>query len=161
MFLNYAYTALGEGIFMTDNLSKENRIKNMRAIKSQSKLENRVSRALWNKGARFRKNDRSLYGIPDISIKKYKLVIFIDSCFWHMCPVHGNLPKSNEQFWKEKLYRNVERDIEVTLHYLEAGWNIIRIWEHDLKKDFEITIEKIYSFIMQEKSKKTDKMLKN
>ncbi|MGD6966404.1 hypothetical protein ACQCVP_08250 [Rossellomorea vietnamensis] len=54
----------------------------MKAIRSQSKLENRVSRELWQKGIRFRKNVKSLPGKPDIAIKKYKVVIFIDSCFW-------------------------------------------------------------------------------
>lgn len=135
---------------MTDNLSKEKRSRVMGSIRARSKLENRVSRALWHKGLRFRKNDRSLYGTPDISIKKYKLVIFIDSCFWHMCPVHGKFPKSNEKFWEKKLLRNIEHDREVTTHYLELGWNIIRIWEHDLKKDFDLTIEKIYSFVKTE-----------
>lgn len=65
---------------MPDTHTKEQRIKNMKAIKSQSTLENKVSKALWKKGYRFRKNTK-LFGKPDISIQKYKVVIFIDSCF--------------------------------------------------------------------------------
>lgn len=83
---------------MTDRITKEQRSQVMKSIKGQSLLENEVSKALWHKGVRFRKNVRSLFGNPDISIKKYKIVIFIDSCFWHACPIHGNTPKSNTDF---------------------------------------------------------------
>lgn len=106
------------------------RSKNMRAIKSQSELENTVSKSLWNSGIRYRKNDNSLFGKPDISIKKYKVVIFIDSCFWHACPEHGNWPKNNKEFWEKKLKQNIRRDEDVTNFYINNNWNIIRIWEH-------------------------------
>lgn len=132
---------------MTDNLTQEQRRKNMQAIKSQSELENIVSKALWHKGIRFRKNVRSLFGTPDIAIKKYKVVIFIDSCFWHVCPLHGNRPKTNQDFWDKKLARNQERDREVIQYYKDKGWHILRVWEHDVKKDFDNTIERIAEFI--------------
>lgn len=132
---------------MTDRISKERRSKIMRSIRAQSKLENTVSRAHWRKGLRFRKNDRSLYGTPDISIKKYKLVIFIDSCFWHRCPIHGTMPKTNTEFWENKLKRNVEHDQEVTAHYEEQGWTILRIWEHELKADFDGVVGNIVAFV--------------
>lgn len=131
---------------MADNLTKEQRTRNMKAIKSQSNLENRVSKALWNKGFRFRKNIK-LFGKPDIAIKKYKVVIFIDSCFWHACPEHGNMPKSNQDYWLKKLTRNQERDKEVNEYYYQRGWNILRVWEHEFKKDFDGAIEIIESFI--------------
>ncbi|MGD7045655.1 very short patch repair endonuclease [Jeotgalibacillus proteolyticus] len=136
---------------MSDNLTKEQRTKNMKAIRSQSKLENRVSRELWQKGIRFRKNVRSLPGKPDIAIKKYKVVIFIDSCFWHVCPSHGNMPKSNQEYWLKKLKRNQERDKEVNEYYLEKGWRLLRIWEHEFKRDYVLTIDKIISFINEAK----------
>lgn len=132
---------------MNDNLSKEQRSKNMKQIKSVLKLEDRFASGLWRSGVRFRRNDRKLFGTPDISIKKYRIVIFIDSCFWHQCPLHGNIPKSNIKFWKAKLNRNVERDQEVNEHYSEGGWTIIRIWEHDLKNDFKGMCENIAVFI--------------
>ena len=128
---------------MADIMSKAQRRKNMQAIKSRSKLEDRVSKALWHKGFRFRKNARDLMGKPDISIKKYKVVIFVDSCFWHQCPIHGNTPENNRDFWEEKLAANKERDKKVTNYYEEEQWTVIRIWEHDLKKDFETTINQI------------------
>lgn len=136
---------------MADNLTRAQRRKNMQAIKSQSELENIVSKALWHKGIRFRKNVRSLFGTPDIAIKKYKVVIFIDSCFWHVCPIHGNRPKTNQDFWDKKLARNQERDKEVTQYYRDKNWNILRVWEHDVKKDFDNTIERIAEFIQSAK----------
>src|SRR5699024_2138727 len=116
---------------MADVLNIEQRRKNMKAIKSISKLESIVSNELWNKGYRFRRNTKDLFGKPDISIKKYKVVIFIDSCFWHQCPMHGNIPKTNTEFWKKKLKRNVERDKEVSEYYIEKNWYIKRVWEHE------------------------------
>ncbi|KAA8783084.1 very short patch repair endonuclease [Paenibacillus amylolyticus] len=121
---------------MVDNLSPENRKKNMSAIRSTgTKLEDKVSRELWRKGFRFRRNSTSLYGKPDISIKKYKIVIFIDSCFWHGCKIHGNIPKSNQEYWVKKLVRNKQRDTQVNSYYESIGWSLLRIWEHKLKKD--------------------------
>lgn len=136
-------------------MSKEERRKIMQSVRSQSKLENLVSRELWKKGYRFRKNARSLYGTPDISIKKYKIVIFVDSCFWHQCPIHGRIPKSNQDFWVEKLNRNKERDVEVNEYYKKNGWHIIRIWEHDIKEDLDKIVNELADFI--EKIKKSKK----
>ncbi|WP_281658745.1 very short patch repair endonuclease [Halobacillus sp. Cin3] len=137
-----------------DNLTKEQRRKNMKNITSRSKVEDRVSQELWRRGYRFRKNNRKLFGKPDISIKKYKVVIFIDSCFWHVCPEHSNIPATNPDFWEKKLKRNIERDKEVNEHYMDKGWNILRIWEHDLKKKVFIpTIDHVQKFIEKSKSK--------
>ncbi|MFJ7729619.1 very short patch repair endonuclease [Neobacillus sp. NPDC097160] len=136
---------------MADNLTKEQRTKNMKAIKSQSALENRVTKALWKMGFRFRKNV-NLFGKPDIALKKYKIVIFIDSCFWHCCPIHGNMPKSNKDYWEKKLERNISRDLEVNKFYQENGWNLLRIWEHEFKEDFNETVNKIAGFISEKQS---------
>ncbi|MDQ0197089.1 very short patch repair endonuclease [Neobacillus ginsengisoli] len=133
---------------MADKITKEQRSSNMKAIKSISKLENRVSKALWEKGIRFRKNSK-LFGKPDISIQKYKIVIFIDSCFWHVCPLHSNMPKSNQDYWIKKLNRNQERDKEVNEYYYEKGWHLLRVWEHELKEDFSGMVDKLEQFINQ------------
>ncbi|MDD1515788.1 very short patch repair endonuclease [Priestia megaterium] len=138
---------------MADTVSKEQRRKNMQAIRSQSKLENQVSRELWKRGIRFRKNDKSLFGKPDISIKKYKIVIFIDSCFWHACKLHGNRPKSNREYWDKKLARNKERDNEVKEYYKQNGWNLKRVWEHEIKENLDQTVDCIVFFIEQAKTK--------
>ena len=128
----------------------------MKSIRStNTRLENKVSKELWNKGYRFRRNVKDLFGKPDISIKKYKIAIFIDSCFWHGCPQHGNIPMNNRDYWVRKIKRNRKRDVEVTNYYNSKGWHILRIWEHDLnKKDFNNTISKICTFI--DHAKKTN-----
>lgn len=140
---------------MVDMFTKEQRSKNMMAIRSTgSSLESKVTKELWNKGFRFRKNVRKLMGNPDIAIQKYKIVIFIDSCFWHSCPIHGNKPSSNVEYWEKKLQRNVDRDNEVNQYYSKLGWMVLRVWEHALKNDFESTMEKITNFIKQSKRNK-------
>ncbi|WP_426449636.1 very short patch repair endonuclease [Paenibacillus sp. S-38] len=126
----------------------DKRRKNMAAIRpTHSKLEDKVTKSLWKKGFRFRKNVTSLYGKPDIAIQKYRIVIFIDSCFWHACPIHGNIPKNNRDFWAKKLERNVQRDKEVTYNYEQRNWNILRIWEHEISRDFAAALDKISNFI--------------
>ena len=134
---------------MTDMITKEQRRKNMQAIKSISKLEGIVSKELWRKGFRFRRNTKDLFGKPDISIKKYKIVIFIDSCFWHQCPIHGNMPKTNLEYWEKKLKRNQNRDNEVDAYYKKSGWNLKRVWEHEVKNDLDSVIEELTEFIRQ------------
>ena len=139
---------------MTDNHTVSQRRKNMQAIKSISKLEEIVAKELWRNGIRYRRNVKTLFGKPDIAIKKYKIVIFIDSCFWHCCPIHGNMPKSNLDYWENKLSRNKKRDEEVTSYYIEKGWHILRIWEHEVKKELDLTIQKIIRGICNAKEQK-------
>lgn len=131
-----------------DNLTKEQRSKNMRAIKfKNTKMETIVCKALWSKGIRFRKNVMDLPGKPDIAIKKYKIVIFLDSCFWHKCPRHYTKPKTNSKFWENKIEANAIRDKEVNKYYSDYNWQIIRVWEHELKQDFDSTLNKIFNII--------------
>jgi DNA mismatch endonuclease, patch repair protein len=137
---------------MADNLTKEQRTKNMKAIKSRSGLENKVTKELWKMGYRFRKNV-NIFGKPDIVIKKYKIVIFIDSCFWHCCPLHGTMPKSNKDYWEKKLERNKIRDSEVSNYYKDNHWHILRVWEHEFKDDFETALNKVAEFIINNRKK--------
>lgn len=132
---------------MADIMTPEQRRKTMSSIKAVSKLESIVASELWKKGYRFRRNTRKMMGTPDISIKKYKIVIFIDSCFWHQCPIHGNIPKTNVEFWEKKFARNKERDQEVDEYYEEKGWNIKRIWEHEVRQNLDGVIKELGEFI--------------
>ncbi|OOC58737.1 very short patch repair endonuclease [Paenibacillus ihbetae] len=136
---------------MTDIVSKKTRSKMMSSVRSSSKLEDRICSDLWNAGFRFRRNVKKLFGKPDIAIQKYKIVIFIDSCFWHYCDIHGQIPQQNSDFWTSKLSRNKERDHEVTQYYKERGWNILRIWEHDLKQNYSSTFQYIQKFICEKR----------
>lgn len=132
---------------MADKITPEQRSVLMKRIKAKSRLEDQVAKELFKKGIRYRRNSKNLIGKPDISIQKYKVVIFIDSCFWHHCPIHGNIPKSNVDYWKKKLTRNVERDLEINNFYAERGWNVLRVWEHDLDNDFDTTMDRIVCFV--------------
>jgi DNA mismatch endonuclease (patch repair protein) len=102
---------------------------------TNSAPEEKVRKYLFSKGFRYRKNVRTLPGCPDIVLSKYKTVIFVNGCFWHKhdCP-RFVWPSSNEEYWKTKILRNVERD-QVNKEKLEkAGWKVIIIWECELKK---------------------------
>lgn len=142
-----------------DNLTKEQRLKNMRAIQSSgTKIEILVCKALWRNGVRYRKNVKNLPGKPDVAIKKYKIAIFLDSCFWHKCPIHFKQPKSNQDYWDKKIQRNVEHDKKINEYYSANGWHILRIWEHQLKRKEEQaqTINEIIDFVNS--VKKIDKV---
>jgi DNA mismatch endonuclease (patch repair protein) len=67
---------------------------------------------------------------PDIVFPRKRVAVFIDGCFWHSCPEHGNRPKSNVSYWSAKLERNRRRDIKVTAELRSNGWEVLRIWEH-------------------------------
>ena len=128
---------------MTVIFSKKKRSEVMSRVRAkETGLEIKFRKALWKSGFRYRKNVRKYFGTPDIVLKKYKTVIFIDSCFWHGCKKHGTWPKTRKSFWKKKIERNVERDREVSKHYRKIGWRIIRIWEHEIKKDADAVIGK-------------------
>ena len=135
-----------------DRITPEQRSKVMSSIRAKSRVEDKVAHELFTRGLRYRRNNRKLLGTPDISIQKYKVVIFIDSCFWHSCPIHGNRPKTNTEYWEKKLDRNIEKAKEVNAYYEAHGWHIMRVWEHELKEDYEGTIGRIEAFIMVAKS---------
>ena len=129
-----------------DSISPEHRSWKMAQIKGKdTKIEVRVRQYLFSKGFRFRKNDKRFPGKPDVVLPKYKTVIFVNGCFWHMhegCK-QGRLPKSNVEYWEEKLGKNVANDKKHNQQLIEMGWKPITIWECELKNDFEGTLEKI------------------
>ena len=128
----------------TDIFSKKKRSEIMSRIKSkESKIEEQIGKLLRNQGVKYRKNVRSLFGNPDFAIKKNKIVVFVDSCFWHGCKKHGSYPKTNKIFWNKKISRNKERDLEVNKHYRKSGWKLVRVWEHEIKKNTDKIIMKI------------------
>ena len=121
---------------MADNHTKEIRSMNMSHIRStNSKPEEIVRKYLFSQGFRYRKNVRKLPGCPDIVLAKYKTVIFVNGCFWHKhdCP-RFVWPSSNQEYWKPKILRNVERDKQNTEALEALGWNVLVVWECELKK---------------------------
>ncbi len=114
----------------------EGRSRNMAAIRrTDTKPEIALRRHLHALGFRFRKDHRlDLPGgrvRPDIVFTRRKVAVFVDSCFWHVCPDHGREPTSNEWYWTPKLRRNVERDREQDALLDASGWVVVRIWEHE------------------------------
>ena len=102
---------------------------------TNTKPEEIVRKYLFSKGFRYRKNDKRFPGKPDIVLPKYKTVIFVNGCFWHMhnCP-RSRLPKSNLDYWKPKIQRNIERDQMNYKKLADSGWHVIIVWECELKK---------------------------
>ncbi|MCS6894397.1 MAG: very short patch repair endonuclease [Deltaproteobacteria bacterium] len=128
----------------------------MSKIKSKdSRLEKAFRKALWNAGLRYRKNPRRLFGKPDIALQKHKVVIFLDSCFWHGCGRHCRIPSTKKNYWEKKINRNKFRDQEVTRHYRKMGWQIFRIWEHDLVRRQNKLINLILNYVRQTRSEAT------
>lgn len=120
-----------------DKLNKEQRKKNMKAVKATgSKIETALAKALFARGYRYRKNDKSVYGKPDLTFKKIKIAIFVDSEFWHGkdWDIRKHDHKSNKDFWITKIERNIERDKEVNLHLLKDGWKVLRFWNKKLNE---------------------------
>jgi len=126
-----------------DVLTPEQRSKCMSHIhSSDTKPEVFFRKALWKWGIRYRKNVKKLFGKPDIAIKKYKLVIFIDGDFWHgndwkerHFSSRENLLLSYNDFWQKKIRRNIERDKKVNKYYKINNWTILRFWAITIKKD--------------------------
>ena len=137
---------------MADNHTKEIRSMNMSHIRSKNtKPEEIVRKYLFSKGLRYRKNVRKLPGCPDIVLKKYKAVIFVNGCFWHKHDCGRFVwPSSNVEYWSKKINRNVERDTQNIALLTEQGWRVLIIWECQLKKKVaEQNLEMLYDKIIE------------
>ena len=122
---------------MADVLTPDQRHRNMAAIYSAStKPELKLRHALWHRRFRYRVNDKRLPGRPDIVLPRYRTAIFVHGCFWHGHKDCKNyvVPKTNTEFWVAKVARNQERDQEVWRKLEAKGWNVIIVWECQLKK---------------------------
>lgn len=112
-----------------------NRSENMGRIRSRDTGPEVILRkTLWASGLRYRTNFRTPGGRADIAIPGRQLAVFVDGCFWHGCPEHYVRPRSSKDFWDRKLTENVERDSRQTKRLLDAGWTVVRVWEHELRE---------------------------
>ncbi len=121
---------------MADTKTPAERSENMARIRStNTKPEETVRKYLFAHGFRYRKNDKRYPGKPDIVLPKYRTVIFVNGCFWHMhnCS-RSRLPRSNQYYWKPKIERNIKRDAENKQKLESDGWKVIVVWECELKK---------------------------
>ena len=140
---------------MSDRLTKEQRHKNMSAIRGKNtKPELLVRKFLFSRGFRYRLNHPRLPGHPDLVLRKYRTVIFVNGCFWHGhdgCK-YFVLPKTNSEFWKDKIQKNKGRDIKEQKELASMGWHCITVWECQLKpaireqtlKSLEYTLNHIF-----------------
>jgi DNA mismatch endonuclease (patch repair protein) len=137
-----------------DVLTKEQRTKNMKAIKNQgTKDEVLLAKALWQKGYRYRKNDKTVFGKPDLTFKKYKIAIFVDSEYFHGkdWETEKFRIKSNRDFWWNKIEGNIKRDIIVNETLINAGWTVLRFWSKYLRKSQAECLQIIENIIEKKK----------
>lgn len=144
-----------------DIWDKKKRSEVMSKIRSKdTKPELALRKALFAKGFRYRVNDKRLPGKPDIVLPKYKTVIFLHGCFWHRhegCK-YAYTPKTNTKFWTDKIMSNKERD-KINMQKLTAlGWNVLVVWEceirHKYKRDITPLIDKLSTELLTQLSQK-------
>lgn len=129
-----------------DKLTRDQRRKNMQAVKSKdSKIEVRLRKILWHQGYRYRKNYNKLEGKPDIVLIKHRIAIFCDSEFWHGYDWDNKKHeiKSNRTFWLNKIESNIQRDNAVNKQLKVQGWKVLRFWGKDIRKDLDGCINRI------------------
>ena len=135
---------------MADDLTPEQRRRNMQAIRSKdTTIELRMRKALWQCGVRYRKNYKKLVGKPDIAITKYRIAVFCDSDYWYGYDWENRNQriKSNRDYWVPKIERNMKRDREVTATLQEEGWLVLRFWEWQIRKQLDECVEEVLQSI--------------
>ena len=137
-----------------DRHTPEQRRRNMQAVKNKdSDIELMLRKELWKRGIRYRKNDKTIFGHPDLAFKGKKVAVFCDSEFWHGFDWENRKKdiKSNQEFWIPKIERNIVRDQEVTQKLTEEGWVVLRFWGKDIKKNLQECADKIEKAVRNEK----------
>jgi DNA mismatch endonuclease (patch repair protein) len=134
---------------MPDVFTPEKRSQVMSRIRGRGNKETEVALAKLFRanGITGWRRHQSLFGKPDFTFRKERVVVFVDGCFWHGCPTHSNMPVNNRMFWEKKLGANKLRDRLVTTTLREQGWLVLRIWEHELSRNPEICIRRITSLL--------------
>jgi DNA mismatch endonuclease (patch repair protein) len=127
-----------------DDLSKEARRKNMQNIRSKNTVpELLVINELKRRKIYFAKHVNKIFGKPDIVFRRKKIIVFIDSDFWHCNPKKFIMPITNKMYWERKIQGNIERDKLVTKTLKKEGWKILRFWESNIKKNVIKVVDKI------------------
>lgn len=137
-----------------DNHTKEQRRKNMQAIKNKdSEIELLLRRELWKRGLRYRKNTNIVYGHPDIAFIGKRVAVFCDSEFWHGFDWENKKKdfKSHQEFWISKIERNIKRDSEVNEKLKNGGWVVIRFWGCDIHNELQHCADIIEATLRQRK----------
>lgn len=121
---------------MSDVSGKAKRTEIMSHVKGSrnASTEERLIAMFRTYGVKGWRRKYKVYGKPDLVFHREKVAVFVDGCFWHGHDCRNTRPKQNEEFWRRKISRNMERDEVVTKHLEELGWTVFRIWECELKK---------------------------
>jgi DNA mismatch endonuclease (patch repair protein) len=133
-----------------DDLSKEDRRKNMQNIRSKNTMpELLVINELKRRKIYFAKHADKIFGKPDIVFRRKKVIVFIDSDFWHYNPKIFIMPATNVEYWNKKILKNHERDKLVNKTLKKEGWRILRFLESDIKKDTNKIVDKIIKILYE------------
>jgi len=127
------------GYFVADVFSKAKRSQIMSRVRGRGNRRTELALIFVFRRAGifgWRRN-QPVFGKPDFVFRSHRLAVFVDGCFWHGCPQHGTKPRNNAAFWRKKLAANQIRDRLVTRTLRQAGWRVLRIWEHELTKKHE------------------------
>jgi DNA mismatch endonuclease (patch repair protein) len=140
----YGLTRLRETMVVSEAISRS--MRGNGAVETSPEVT--LRKALWKSGIRgYRKNDRRIFGRPDLYFARAQLCVFVHGCFWHGCPrcatTRNLVPKLNGQYWKEKIQRNQARDEEVVATLQSEGWCVEVFWECDIKKDLPSVVDAI------------------
>lgn len=141
---------------MADDLTPEQRRRNMQAIKSKdTSIEIMLRKALWHRGIRYRKNLKELIGKTDIAITKHKIAVFCDSEYWHGYDWENQNKKikSNRDYWIPKIERNMKRDKTVNEELTRQGWTVLRFWGFQIRRDLDSCVNDIVKAIEQNSQK--------
>lgn len=136
---------------MPDRITKEQRSRNMSHIKSKdTSIEIKVRKYLYHHGFRYRKNVKELPGTPDIVIDKYRVVIFVNGCFWHHhynCKL-ATMPKTRQDYWIPKIQKNIDNDIKHYQQLKQMDYRVIVVWECELENIFEYRMKELIKEII-------------
>jgi DNA mismatch endonuclease (patch repair protein) len=120
-----------------DVFNRNKRSEVMAAVRStgNKRTEGKLVEILRKYGVSGWRRHLALHGKPDFTFRTERLVIFVDGCFWHGCPKHLRTPKSNRHYWQSKIAGNRRRDLSVRQALQQSGWRVLRIWEHELRRE--------------------------
>lgn len=117
-------------------------------------IELALRKALWAVGLRYRLGVHPpLPGTPDLVFPRARVAVFVDGCFWHGCPLHGTRSKTRSEFWDAKIARNQARDTDVDASLSALGWQVLRIWEHEIRADLGACVEAVRHAVAESTTK--------
>lgn len=138
-----------------DNLTPDQRRRNMQNIRSEgTKPEQKIMSELKRRKLHFAQHVKSLPGNPDIVFRRKKVIVMIDSDFWHGHPKRFPMPASNQEYWRQKIARNKKRDMRVNRILRKQGWKVVRIWEYDVKHNFDKVVRRILRTLEEAETEK-------